>query len=136
MFAGAGGASSILAGDLAAAAGTPSNLGKVGDASLADADPLGVNQNVTFDEVGGLDDRTSFRCLASRQDLTAFLDINSLKEMTLLPLLYPEVFQRFNVTPPRGVLFHGPPGTGKTLLARALAASCRSNGRGICEYSG
>jgi ATPase family AAA domain-containing protein 2 len=52
--------------------------------------------------------------------------------MTLLPLLYPEVFQRFNVTPPRGVLFHGPPGTGKTLLARALAASCRSNGKNIC----
>lgn len=55
--------------------------------------------------------------------------------MTLLPLLYPEVFQRFNLTPPRGVLFHGPPGTGKTLLARALAASCRSDGKGICEFS-
>lgn len=27
-------------------------------AALADADPLGVNTNVTFDEVGGLDDRT------------------------------------------------------------------------------
>ena len=53
--------------------------------------------------------------------------------MTLLPLLYPEVFQRFNLTPPRGVLFHGPPGTGKTLMARALAASCRANGKGICE---
>jgi hypothetical protein len=26
--------------------------------ALADADPLGVNTNVTFDEVGGLDDRT------------------------------------------------------------------------------
>jgi ATPase family AAA domain-containing protein 2 len=52
--------------------------------------------------------------------------------MTLLPLLYPEVFQRFNVTPPRGVLFHGPPGTGKTLLARALAASCRKDGKQIC----
>lgn len=25
--------------------------------ALADADPLGVNVNVTFDEVGGLDDR-------------------------------------------------------------------------------
>jgi ATPase family AAA domain-containing protein 2 len=61
---------------LAAAAGTPANFGKVGDAgkscvtrdecftypwtALADADPLGVNQNVTFDEVGGLDDRLSF----------------------------------------------------------------------------
>ncbi|KAI0820715.1 AAA-domain-containing protein [Trametes gibbosa] len=117
VFAGAGSAGGFLPGDLAAAAGTPSNLGKVGDAALADADPLGVNQNVTFDEVGGLDDH-----------------INSLKEMTLLPLLYPEVFQRFDVTPPRGVLFHGPPGTGKTLLARALAASCRSNGKGISFF--
>jgi len=27
---------------------------------LADADPLGVNVNVTFDEVGGLDDRKFF----------------------------------------------------------------------------
>jgi len=62
------------------------------------------------------------------------LDIHSLKEMTLLPLLYPEIFQQFGVTPPRGVLFHGPPGTGKTLLARALAASCRSNGRSICKF--
>jgi ATPase family AAA domain-containing protein 2 len=65
-----------MPGDLAAAAGTPANFGKVGDAgkppvtldgdftypwtALADADPLGVNQNVTFDEVGGLDDRLSF----------------------------------------------------------------------------
>jgi ATPase family AAA domain-containing protein 2 len=54
----------MLPSDLAAAAGTPSNLGKVGtDSALADADPLGVNQNVTFDEVGGLDDRES-SCLA------------------------------------------------------------------------
>ncbi|KAI0002912.1 hypothetical protein BJV74DRAFT_557600 [Russula compacta] len=112
-----GGLSGLLPGDLAAAAGTPANFGKVGDAALADADPLRVNQNVTFDEVGGLDDH-----------------INSLKEMTLLPLLYPEVFQRFSLTPPRGVLFHGPPGTGKTLLARALAASCRSNGKGISFF--
>ncbi|KAF9257713.1 AAA-domain-containing protein [Marasmius fiardii PR-910] len=112
----AGGGGGLLAGDLAAA-GTPSNLGRVGDATLADADPLGVNVNVTFDEVGGLDDH-----------------INSLKEMTVLPLLYPEVFQQFKVTPPRGVLFHGPPGTGKTLLARALAASCRSNGKQISFF--
>ncbi|KAJ2934730.1 hypothetical protein H1R20_g2371, partial [Candolleomyces eurysporus] len=93
-------AGGIIPGDLAAA-GTPSNLGKIGDAALADADPLGPNQNVTFDEVGGLDE---------------------------------QVFQRFNVVPPRGVLFHGPPGTGKTLLARALAASSRSGGRQISFF--
>ncbi|KAJ8522586.1 hypothetical protein ONZ45_g853 [Pleurotus djamor] len=113
-----GGMDVLPAGDLAAAAGTPSNLGKVrSDSALADADPLGPSQNVTFEDVGGLDEH-----------------IHSLKEMTLLPLLYPEVFQNFGITPPRGVLFHGPPGTGKTLLARALAASCRSNGQGISFY--
>lgn len=50
--------------------------------------------------------------------------IRSLKEMVFLPLLYPEVFAKFQMTPPKGVLFYGPPGTGKTLCARALAASC------------
>ncbi|KAG8859596.1 hypothetical protein FRB91_007482 [Serendipita sp. 411] len=98
-------------------AGTPSNLGRIGEAGLADADPLGVNTNVSFDDVGGLDDHVS-----------------KLKEMTLLPLLYPDMFQSLGVTPPRGVLFHGPPGTGKTLVARALAASCRSEGRSVSFF--
>lgn len=48
--------------------------------------------------------------------------LSALKEMVFLPLLYPEIFDKFGVNPPRGVLFHGPPGTGKTLVARALAA--------------
>lgn len=98
--------------------GGPPGLGKVKDKkALADADPLGVDVNVTFDGVGGLDNH-----------------INQLKEMVTLPLLYPEVFQRFNVTPPRGVLFHGPPGTGKTLLARALASSVSSHGQKVTFY--
>lgn len=69
-----------------------------------------------------------------RLDQASYLsaDVSKLKEMTLLPLLYPDMFQSLGVTPPRGVLFHGPPGTGKTLVARALAASCRSEGRSIC----
>ncbi|CDZ98562.1 AAA-type ATPase containing the bromodomain [Phaffia rhodozyma] len=95
----------------------PSNMGKVGDAALSDADPLGTNTNITFDAVGGLDHH-----------------IQRLKEMVSLPLLYPELFQRFNVTPPRGVLFHGPPGTGKTLVARALAASCSTSGTKISFF--
>jgi SpoVK/Ycf46/Vps4 family AAA+-type ATPase len=43
-------------------------------------------------------------------------DISALKEMVAIPLLYPELFENFKITPPRGVLFHGPPGTGKTLM--------------------
>lgn len=98
--------------------GTPANFGKVKDKqTLADADPLGVDTTVNFDSVGGLQGH-----------------IDQLKEMVSLPLLYPEIFQRFHITPPRGVLFHGPPGTGKTLLARALANSVSSEGRKVTFY--
>lgn len=98
--------------------GTPANFGKVKDKqALADADPLGVDTSVNFDSVGGLQGH-----------------IDQLKEMVSLPLLYPEIFQRFHIVPPRGVLFHGPPGTGKTLLARALANSVSSEGRKVTFY--
>lgn len=98
--------------------GTPANLGKIKDKQLlSDADPLGVDQNVNFENVGGLQGH-----------------IDQLKEMVALPLLYPEIFQRFHVVPPRGVLFHGPPGTGKTLLARALANSVSTQGRKVTFY--
>lgn len=99
-------------------AGTPANFGKLKDKqALADADPLGVDVTVNFDSVGGLQGH-----------------IDQLKEMVALPLLYPEIFQRFHIVPPRGVLFHGPPGTGKTLLARALANSVSSEGRKVSFY--
>jgi SpoVK/Ycf46/Vps4 family AAA+-type ATPase len=102
----------------AATGGTPANFGKVkSQKALADADPLGVDQDVDFSKVGGLEGH-----------------IDQLKEMVQMPLLYPELFLKFHVTPPRGVLFHGPPGTGKTLLARALAASVGSGGRKITFY--
>ncbi|KAK2749789.1 hypothetical protein FQN55_003025 [Onygenales sp. PD_40] len=98
--------------------GTPANFGKVKDKqALADSDPLGIDPNVNFDSVGGLQGH-----------------IDQLKEMVALPLLYPEIFQRFHIVPPRGVLFHGPPGTGKTLLARALASSVSSEGRKVTFY--
>lgn len=102
------------------AAGGPAEFGKLNKekkAAGADADPLGVDENVKFDAVGGLDDH-----------------INALKEMVLHPLMYPEVIGKFGVQPPRGVLFHGPPGTGKTLLARALSNSIESEGKKVTFF--
>ncbi|KAG0205329.1 ATPase AAA domain-containing protein 2B [Mortierella sp. GBA30] len=83
----------------------------------ADTDPLAVGNSVDFDKVGGLDHH-----------------IKSLKEMVILPLLYPEVYSHFQMMPPRGVLFHGPPGTGKTLLARALASSCSTETQKVAFF--
>ena len=89
---------------------------KVG-ASLADVQPMEMDMGVTFDSIGGLKEY-----------------VNSLKEMVMFPLLYPELFNQFKITPPRGVLFYGPPGTGKTLLARALACECSTEGRKVAFF--
>ncbi|NXP24803.1 ATAD2 protein, partial [Scytalopus superciliaris] len=86
-------------------------------ASLADVDPVKIDCSVRFDGVGGLSDH-----------------ISALKEMVVFPLLYPEVFERFKIQPPRGCLFYGPPGTGKTLVARALANECSQGDRRVAFF--
>ncbi len=89
---------------------------KIG-ASLADVSPMELDLAVKFDSVGG--------CASH---------INNLKEMVVFPLLYPEIFNKFSITAPRGVLFHGPPGTGKTLMARALASESSRDGKKVAFF--
>jgi ATP-dependent 26S proteasome regulatory subunit len=58
---------------------------------------------------------------------TSFASIGGLAEAKsairgfVTALTEPELYGKWGITPPRGVLIYGPPGTGKTLLARALA---------------
>lgn len=59
----------------------------------ADISPISVDTDITFNDVGGLESH-----------------IDCLKEMVVFPMMYPHVFERFHITPPKGVLFHGPPG--------------------------
>ncbi|KAF9588666.1 hypothetical protein IFM89_014387 [Coptis chinensis] len=61
--------------------------------------------------------------------------IQCMKEVVLLPLLYPELFATIGLTPPRGVLLHGYPGTGKTHVVRALIGSCARGDRRIAYFA-
>merc|ERR1719214_6562 len=66
--------------------------------------------NVTWDDIGGLTD-------VKRE----------LKELVQYPVEHPEKFEKFGMSPSRGVLFYGPPGCGKTLMAKAVANECQAN---------
>mmetsp|Transcript_8452 Transcript_8452/g.24973 ORF Transcript_8452/g.24973 Transcript_8452/m.24973 type:complete len:733 (-) Transcript_8452:508-2706(-) len=63
--------------------------------------------NVTWDDIGGLEG-------VKRE----------LQEVVQYPVEFPEKFEKFGMSPSKGVLFYGPPGCGKTLLAKALATEC------------
>ena len=62
-----------------------------------------VKPETAFSQIGGLQDAK----VSIRGFVTALTD--------------PELYRKWGITPPKGVLIYGPPGTGKSLLARALA---------------
>jgi len=62
-----------------------------------------VKADTPFDHIGGLAEAKSI----VRSFVTALTD--------------PELYRKWGITPPKGLLIYGPPGTGKTLLAKAVA---------------
>ncbi len=84
--------------------------------ALSEIEPSAIREvfveipHVDWDDLGGLE--------TIKQEL---------REAVEWPLYYPELLQRLDATPPRGVLLVGPPGTGKTLLARAAASASAAN---------
>jgi len=67
-------------------------------------------KGVSFDDIGGL-----------------HKELLKIREMVELPILYPQIFDKLGIDPPKGVLLYGPPGTGKTLIARAIANEVDAN---------
>ena len=84
--------------------------------ALKEVEPSAIREvfveipEVKWEEVGGLDDIKQ-----------------KLKESVEWPLKYPQLFEKANTKPPKGIIIYGHPGTGKTLLAKAVAHESGTN---------
>jgi transitional endoplasmic reticulum ATPase len=84
--------------------------------ALKDIEPSALREvyvevpNVKWSDIGGLEEAKQ-----------------ALREAVEWPLKYPELFEKANIKPPKGILLYGPPGTGKTLLAKAVATESEAN---------
>lgn len=79
---------------------------------------LEVVPDVTYEDVGGLAQQ-----------------IEQIRDAVELPFAHPELFQVYELHPPKGVLLYGPPGCGKTMIAQAVAHSLASRiGTGTGSY--
>jgi transitional endoplasmic reticulum ATPase len=65
---------------------------------------------------------------------TSWADIGGLEdvkkelyETVQYPVEHADKYEKFGMSPSKGVLFYGPPGCGKTLLAKAIANECQAN---------
>ncbi len=60
---------------------------------------------------------TRFADVGGMEPLKTEVERSVIRPLTRLD----DAYERFNISPPNGILFYGPPGTGKTLFARAIA---------------
>ncbi|MFB6151095.1 MAG: proteasome-activating nucleotidase [Haloarculaceae archaeon] len=70
----------------------------------AQAMEVEASPDVTYDDIGGLED-----------------EVREVREAVEEPLVNADQFEAVGIDPPSGVLLHGPPGTGKTMLTKAVA---------------
>ncbi len=62
--------------------------------------------DVTYADIGGLDEQ-----------------IRKVRDAVEMPFQHPDLYRRYRLRPPQGILLYGPPGCGKTLIAKAVARS-------------
>jgi proteasome-associated ATPase len=129
------GMSSRVVGPLGAAGGCRHQAGRRG--------PYGASFKLALEHFGAKENRDYFLETVTEipwskvggQDEV----IEVIRDAIELPLLYPELYERFGKRPLKGILLFGPPGCGKTLIGKATAFNLtreynERTGKNVSEY--
>jgi len=107
----------------------PSSAGPSPAAGEPDSQQWAIQRRIddVFAKLGEKFGNLTGRVAVQMKPETSFNQIGGLREAKGIvrsfatALTDPELYRKWGITPPKGVLLYGPPGTGKSLLARALA---------------